>query len=59
MYTSDYQRAMKILDSQERRDWELESACRNVRQATSVADGYNVHLALANVRDILQRRYDG
>jgi hypothetical protein len=53
----EYTRAMQLLESHRilnSQDWELESACRAVRVAQL---GYDRNHALANLRDILKRRY--
>lgn len=57
----DYYRALAILDHQQvkgqGRDWELESACREIRKAEEARDLYRMNHAEANLKDILRRRF--
>ncbi len=49
-----YEQAMKILNGQSKRDWELESAARQVRTAPTNWARYH---AEHNLKDVLARRY--
>lgn len=53
----EYYRALAILNDQEHRDWELESACYQIRKAAEARDLYAMNQAEANLKDILRRRY--
>jgi hypothetical protein len=57
MFSIDYHIAMMILNKQSKRDWELESAARQVRKAVEEKDLYAMNYAEVNLRDVLRRRY--
>lgn len=57
MFSVEYHRAVAILNSQVKRDWELESACRLVRKSLEARDFHSMNFAEANLRDILRRRF--
>jgi hypothetical protein len=56
-WPTTYITAMKILNNQVRRDWELESACAWVRKAKEADNGYEFNQACANLGNVLTTRY--
>lgn len=53
----EYHRAMKILNKQKERDWELESACHYCRKTAEMKDLSLSIDAEANLKDILEKKY--